>query len=402
MFSAALLALLLAGCASVASAVPSGGSASQPAQPAASPPAAGASPSSALAAPSPQDNQLRVSKSGWTTDFSRHTVPLSEIASGGPGKDGIPAIDKPKMVSLKAGDAFLKPKEAVVAFEHGGEARAYPIQIMVWHEIVNDVVGGDPVTVTFCPLCNTAIAFDRRLEGRVLDFGTTGNLRNSDLVMYDRQTESWWQQAEGQAIVGQLAGRKLTFLPTEVVSWAEFKSAFPRGQVLSRDTGFNRPYGNNPYVGYDRPDSSPFLFQGKPDGRLKPMERVLTLELNGQDKAYPFAALASRRVVMDHVGGQPVAIFFQPGVSSALDGGTVAGGRDVGAAAAFDPRLDGRELRFQAKAGSIVDGSGSTWDIFGRAIAGPAAGKQLKPVVSGTHFWFAWAAFKPATTLYAG
>jgi hypothetical protein len=345
---------------------------------------------------------MRASKAGWKTDFSKHTVPLSEIASGGPGKDGIPAVDQPKIVSSKDSDAFLKSKEQVVALEHKGEARAYPVQVLVWHEIVNDSVAGDPVTITFCPLCNTAIAFDRRLDGQVLDFGTTGNLRNSDLVMYDRQTESWWQQAEGTAIVGQLTGRKLTFMPAQLVSWAEFKSAFPGGTVLSRDTGFNRSYGRNPYQGYDAPDSKPFLFGGTPDGRLRPMERVLTLSLGGRDKAYPFSILAQKTVVNDEIGGQPSVVFFQNGVASPLDAGQVAEGRDVGAGAAFDPRLDAKKLIFSAKDGRLVDAAGGAWDIFGRAASGPYAGRALTSLVSGTHFWFAWAAFKPSTEVYSG
>ncbi|MGH2602162.1 MAG: DUF3179 domain-containing protein, partial [Dehalococcoidia bacterium] len=179
----------------------------------------------------------------------------------------------------------------VIAFEHAGDARAYPLAILIWHEIVNDTVGGLPVTVTFCPLCNTAIVFDRRLDGQVLDFGTTGNLRHSDLVMYDRQTESWWQQVTGEAIVGELTGKQLTFLPAVIVAWSEFKAAYPQGQVLSSETGFLRDYGQNPYTGYDDADESPFLFRGTADGRLPPKERVVTVSLGGEDVAYPWPVL---------------------------------------------------------------------------------------------------------------
>ena len=146
---------------------------------------------------------------GWKTNFEKHSVPYEEILSGGPPKDGIPAVDNPKFVSQKEADKWLKNIEPVVVVEHKGEARAYPLQILTWHEIVNDQLNGLPVSVTFCPLCNAAIAFDRRLDGRLLDFGTTGKLRNSDLVMYDRQTESWWQQFTGEAIIGDPA-RKTT------------------------------------------------------------------------------------------------------------------------------------------------------------------------------------------------
>jgi hypothetical protein len=367
-----------------------------------SPPRAQASSPAPSVSTAAGDDQLRVSKAGWRTDFSKHTVPLSEIASGGPGKDGIPAVDRPKFVPLKEADAFLKAREQVVAVQNKGQARAYPIQILVWHEIVNDSLAGDPLTVTFCPLCNTAIAFDRRLNDQVLDFGTTGNLRNSDLVMYDRQTETWWQQAEGAGIVGQLAGQNLRFLPAELVSWEEFKKTFPDGVVLSRDTGFSRDYGRNPYQGYDAPDSKPFLFGGKTDSRLKPMERVLTISLGGQDKAYPFSALARKGIVNDEVAGQAVAVFFEKGAASPLDSSQIGDGRDIGTAAAFDPRLDGKKLTFSTKDGHIVDDGGGTWDIFGRASSGPYAGRSLAPVIAGTHFWFAWAAFKPATEIYKG
>ena len=159
----------------------------------------------------------------WKTDFSRHTVPLDEIVSGGPPKDGIPAIDHPMFVAVHEADRWLGQREPVVVVRLGDETKAYPLQILIWHEIVNDVVGATPVAVTYCPLCNTALAFDRRLDGRVLDFGTTGRLRYSDLVMYDRQTESWWQQATGEAIVGSLAGAELTFIPAPLVSWKTVK-----------------------------------------------------------------------------------------------------------------------------------------------------------------------------------
>src|SRR5918995_6875783 len=160
-------------------------------------------------------------RAGWETDFSKHSVSFDEFMSGGPGKDGIPAVDDPKFVAVQDAD-FLEDREPVIELVVEGEARAYPIQILIWHEIVNDVVGGVPVAVTFCPLCNTAIVFDRRVDEQTLDFGTTGNLRNSDLVMYDRQTESWWQQFGGEALVGGLTGTELERLPARIVAWRQF------------------------------------------------------------------------------------------------------------------------------------------------------------------------------------
>ncbi len=340
--------------------------------------------------------------SEWKTDFGKHSVPFSEIMSGGPPKDGIRAIDRPEFVGVGAADGWLKPREPVILFVHGPDARAYPLQILIWHEIVNDTVGGLPVAITFCPLCNTAIAFDRRVREKTLDFGTTGKLRFSDLVMYDRQTESWWQQATGQAIIGVLTGTPLTPLPAQTISWKTFKEAFPGGKVLSRNTGYNRPYGENPYVGYDDVNSSPFLYRGPRDPRLRPVERVVTVSLGGEDVAYPFSALEKVRVVNDTVGGQKIAVLFEKGVASALDGRSIPESRDVGAAGVFERTVGGKVLTFAVAGGRITDAqTGSTWTILGTAIAGPLAGAHLVPVVHGQHFWFAWAVFRPKTRIYA-
>jgi len=190
----------------------------------------------AIATAAAQGDELRLE---WpNTDFSKRTVEISEIESGGPPKDGIPALDRPGFMSVRRAELWLKPEEPVIALRVGEEARAYPIQILMFHEIVNDTVGGIPVAVTFCPLCNASMAFDRRVEGRVLDFGTSGRLRFSDLVMYDRQTESWWQQFVGKGIVGRYAGIKLARIPSSIVAFGDFAAAYPKGRVLSRETGF--------------------------------------------------------------------------------------------------------------------------------------------------------------------
>ncbi len=347
----------------------------------------------------PQVEQL--SRDGWRTNFDRRSVPLNEIRSGGPPKDGIPALDHPKFVGVAEANGWLKPVEPVIALTVGGQSRAYPLQILVWHEIVNDSVGGVPVTVTFCPLCYTAIAFDRRAANRVLDFGTTGNLRKSDLVMYDRQTESWWQQVIGQAIVGDLTGTQLTVLPASLVSWDAFRTEYPEGTVLSKDTGFSRTYGANPYAGYDSANTQPFLFDGKPDGRLAPKEHVVTVSLGGEDVAYPYTLLKQRRVVNDTVGGAPIVVFYRPGTSSGLDSGSVSDGFDLGASGVFASQLDGRRFTFKAAGSDFLDSeSGSRWNLLGRAVTGPLAGRRLDPIVHADDFWFAWAAFKPATRVY--
>jgi len=203
------------------------------------------------------EDELNVSSRGWATDFSRHTVRLDEFLSGGPGKDGIPAIDEPTFVSVQDAEAQLEGREPIVVVEVDGIVRGYPIRVLIWHEIVNDTIGDVPVSVTFCPLCNTAIAFGRRLGGRLLDCGRTGNLRNSDLAMFDRQTETWWQQFGGEGIIGELAGDLLTQVPAAVVAWEDFAAQNPNAGILSQNTGFSRPYGRNPYVGYDTIDQPP-------------------------------------------------------------------------------------------------------------------------------------------------
>ena len=336
----------------------------------------------------------------WATDFSRHTVPLEEIVSGGPPKDGIPALDRPAFVPVDEAGRWLKDEEPVVVIERGGTARAYPYQILIWHEIVNDVVGGLPLTVTYCPLCNTALVFRREHGGRLLDFGTTGRLRHSDLIMYDRQTDSWWQQATGEAIVGELAGEELAPYPAQTITWRTFREAHPGGDVLSRETGYDRPYGRNPYVGYDR-GRRPFaqFFRGEPDDRLPAMERVVAIAVDGVHVAYPFRRLAEVRVVNDQIAGVPVAILWAPGTASALDAESVAGGRDVGATGVFSRRVAGRTLDLRpAGDGRFEDRqTGSTWTVTGASVAGPLNGTRLNPLPHGDYLWFAWAAFRPAT-----
>ena len=344
-----------------------------------------------------------ISQRGWKTDFSLHTVPYDEILSGGPPRDGIPPIDDPKFTTTEGASQWLGDQEPVIIFSLNGDVRAYPLQILTWHEIVNDLVGGVPVSVTFCPLCNAALVFDRRLDGVVHDFGTSGKLRNSDLIMWDRQTESWWQQFTGEGIVGKLAGKKLTSLPSQVISWEDFKAANPEGKVLSRDTGFSRSYGRNPYAGYDRADNPPFLFDGELDGRLLPKERVAFLTVGDESAAFPFSILEVERAVNYTVNGQDLVVFFKTGTTSALDRSSIAGSRDVGAVGVFDPNLDGRKLTFSADGDSIVDNeTGSVWSLLGKATEGPLTGKELAPVVHDSNFWFAVAAFKPDTKIYQG
>ena len=345
-------------------------------------------------------------KSEWPkTNFDKTSINFSEILSGGPPKDGIQSIDKPSFVSFSNADKWLKPNEPVVAIEINGEAKAYPIQVLIWHEIVNDELKGTPLTVTFCPLCNSSIVFDRRLEfngkSYLFDFGTTGKLRNSDLVMYDRQTESWWQQFVGTAIVGDLTGAKLKVLLSFIISYANFKESYPNGIVLSKKTGYMRNYGKNPYVRYDDINNTPFLLQNSPDRRLPPMERIVNVSINGINKIYPFSTIQKEKVLHDTVGKTNLVIFHLPGTSSALDKASIANSRDIGAATVFETMLDGKQLSFKRKDEVFVDEqTKSHWNITGKAIKGPLTGKQLTPIIHGNHFAFAWLAFIPDSLIY--
>ncbi|PKO72172.1 MAG: hypothetical protein CVU20_03190 [Betaproteobacteria bacterium HGW-Betaproteobacteria-14] len=335
------------------------------------------------------------------TDFSKRSIDLAEIRHGGPPKDGIPAIDRPHFVTASAARAWLAPQEPVIVLRLGGRARAYPLQILMYHEIVNDTFAGSPVAVTFCPLCNASIVFDRRLDGRTLDFGTTGRLRKSDLVMYDRQTESWWQQFTGEGIVGVHTGRQLRMLPSEVASFAEFAAAYPVDEVLSQRTGHSRPYGRNPYRGYDRVGQNPFLFDDPVDKRLPAMERVLAITLGGRTRLHPFAQLEGRPVINESLAGTPYVVFARSRVRSALDAERIAEGRVIPAASAFRRDLGGRMLDFAPSEDGAVDAqTGSLWNAFGEAFAGPLQGRRLEAVPGGVHFAFAWLAFRPDSEIY--
>lgn len=335
-------------------------------------------------------------------------VDVSEIISGGPPPDGIPPIDEPKFEP--AGEVtWLTDKEPAMVLEIDGDARAYPLQVMTWHEIVNDTVGGVPVTVTFCPLCNTAYGYLRpEVNGEVTTFGTSGSLYHSNLVMYDRASESWWPQALGEAVTGPLTGARLERIPTQIASWNDFRSQFPDGKVLSRDTGFDRRYGENPYPGYDNVENEPFLFTGEIDGRLAAVERVLGVEEGEEVVAFPYfklseAATDDAAAINDEIGGRAVAVFWLRGTASALDSASFESSRDVGAAAAFARKVNGRTLTFEATGSEIRDKQTlSTWNIFGKATAGELEGQQLKPLDHHDSFWFDWAAFHPDTIVWEG
>ncbi len=345
------------------------------------------------------ENTAQTLAGGWRTNFAKASISPDSISRAA-DKDAIPSLTDPLLVAVAEAD-FLAGVEPVLALESDGVAHAYPLQILRSHEVVNDTLAGRPLLISYCPLCNSAIVFDRVVDGRVLEFGVSGFLSNSDLIMFDRDTESWWQQLTGEAIVGDHTGERLEILPSSIVAWADFKTAFPSGLVLSNETGFAYDYGLNPYYRYDEIDSAPTHAIGPWDPRLPAKERVVAVELDGESVAYAFSALEETPVVADEIAGTEIVVFFKAGTASALDGKSIEDSRDVGAAAAFLPFVDGMRLSFRVAGELFVDDqTGSRWDILGRAVSGSLQGSSLQPVVNGSHFWFAWAAFHPETRVW--
>jgi hypothetical protein len=335
--------------------------------------------------------------------FPPPLVPIEQILSGGPPPDGIPPIDEPEFISVSEADEWLTDEEPIVVLDIDGDVRAYPVQIMIWHEIVNDVVGGVPVAVTYCPLCNSAISYVRAIEGRETTFGTSGRLFASALVMYDRATETLWTHFDGRAVVGVLAGHRLEPVASPLLSWGAFKASHPDGLVLDRGaTGFGRPYGNNPYQGYDNPSSFPFLFSGSVDDRSAAMQRVVGVRIGDDARAWTLEAISGGTATATNtsVGDTDVLILWIAGQSSALEGAQVSAGRDVGSVGVFSPVVDGETLTFRTADGAFEDEeTGSTWDVTGRATAGELAGSQLERIPHLDSFWFAWSTYAPGTDL---
>jgi hypothetical protein len=316
--------------------------------------------------------------------------------------DTVPAIDRPAFEAPDEAARHLQPEVPVAVLEVAGEVRAYPLAILVWHEIVNDTVGGVPVAVTYAPLSGGVQAFRRTVAGRVLSFGGSGKLYRSNLVMYDRATRSLWPQLRGEAVLGPLRGASLERLPIQIGSFGDFRGSYPNGRVLSAATGAARVYGATPYAGYDsRRAPSDSFFAVAPDRRLGAMERVVGVRTAAGSRAYRYATLRSAGAILDRIGGQEVVVLWREGTRSAVDTPLIADGRDIGSAGVFVPVVDGRRLDLSPAPGGFVDRqTGSVWSVLGVATGGPMAGKRLDLVEHMDAFWFAWAAFAPATEVF--
>jgi hypothetical protein len=350
------------------------------------------------------DGQIEQVTAMWPTDWENRTVGLDEFQLGigrNDPRDVIAPIDAPNFEPA-ASATWLDPREpgALVQFED--DVRFYPLSILTRHEIVNDEFGEVPVVVTFCPLCNAAVSFDRRVDGQVLRFGVSGLLRNSDLVMWDDVTTSLWQQITGEAVVGDFAGTELDPIPTSIVAYGDVLENFPDARSLSRDTGFSIEYGANPYQAYSS-STIPFLFDGELDDRFAPLSRVVGVTVDDDEKAYPFSAVTTERAINDEVGGIPIAVFWGGETVDALDASVIAESDVIGSGIAYDRRVADQLLTFAPSDGAgdvrgdtFTDAeTGSTWTLLGRAIAGPLEGQQLQTVTHRNEFWFAWAAFFP-------
>jgi hypothetical protein len=326
--------------------------------------------------------------SATAEEKEKSIVPLDQIVGGGPPPDGIPSIDNPKFISVQEASKFLEDSELVLGLNINGDIRAYPLQILVWHEIVNDEIGSIPVAVTYCPLCFTNQVFNRTIDDgqEVVEFGTSGKLYNSNLVMYDRTSKSLWSQAMAEGIVGKYAGTKLERVPFDVAYWKEWKQLYPDSKILSRDTGSNRPYGVDPYGDYYTNSDVLFPISNR-DDRLGLKEIVVGFENKGQYKVYKLQEIEDNKVINDQVNGKSITLFSSyPFMIRA-----------------YDPIAQGQTLEFtyNPKSKNFLDEqTGSEWNFEGKAISGQMKGKQLTRLPFDEGFWFEWVAFHPKTEIY--
>lgn len=342
----------------------------------------------------------------WETDLNKKRVSLDEFLTL-LKPDQIPPIDKPRFISLEEAKNTYFEHEPVIAVEINNEAKAYPLSVLMYHEIVNDVVGGTPIIATYCPLCNAAIAFHRNLihDGKMyeLDFGVSGMLRKSDMVMWDRQTQSWWQQFTGEALVGDLTGASLEFIPSLLISLGDFAKNYPNGTVLSTNNGLGEvDYSSNPYVNYDDMDNeTPFLFKGEVDKRLPAMERIVDVSFGNTTRIYPLSIIQKEVVINDVIENQPLVIFYESKTVSVLDAKNIKESKAIGAVTVFSPIVENKTLTFRSKNEKFYDlETNSEWSITGKCVSGEYKGTQLESIRSGNHFAFAWFAFEPDSEIY--
>lgn len=317
------------------------------------------------------------------TNGEKHLIPLNKIRGGGPPKDGIPSIDNPQFA--EANDApFVSDSDVVIGLKINGEAKAYPLFILVWHEIVNDNVGDVPVAVTYCPLCYTSQVFERSIDGKAVEFGTSGKLYNSNLLMYDRLTDSYWSQSLGLAVKGEITGMKLKTVPFDLITWKNWKQLNPDTLVLTTDTGHTRSYGVDPYGNYYNEPRIMFPVDNR-DDRLFPKEIIIGFDDGDTYKAYTQKDIEEQDPINDKVGSIPILLVSEFEQNSR----------------AFERTIEDSVLEFEYKDGKLVDiQTNSEWNYDGNAVSGPMKGKNLERMSIHPGFWFEWVAFHPDTLLY--
>ncbi|MBD80876.1 MAG: hypothetical protein CL840_18310 [Crocinitomicaceae bacterium] len=345
----------------------------------------------------------------WNTDTSKRNIVLSELISVLP-RHSFPTINYPDFLEKESGLASFYQYEPVIAVSINGESKAYPMNMLTMHEMSNDSLGGIPILPTYCPLCNSSVVYDRRLtyKGKeyVFEFEVSGMLRNSDMVMADKQTETWWQQLTGKGLVGELSGVELKVIPSMVISVREFFERYPDGKILSPKNGTSseEQYGTNPYESYDNQLNKPYsryYDYSKLDKRLPAMERVIDLEGKNGYKIYPYSAIAQKGVINDSYDDKNIVIFYKPGLISILDQKDISKSKAVGSVTMFSSEVDGSVLTFKKEKEVFVDQeTGSSWDITGRCISGKLKGKELTPERYSNHFAFAWLTFYPESEIY--
>ena len=345
----------------------------------------------------------------WKTDTSIRNIDLSEISTI-VQRNTFPRIDYPKFVLKDEGLESFYKYEPVIAVELNGEAKAYPLNMLTMHEISNDVIGGVPVLPTYCPLCNSSIVYSRILnhkeQKKLLTFEVSGMLRKSDMLMADKETETWWQQLTGEAVVGELTGAQLKIIPSLVISVEEFFDSYPKGKILSTNTQTRAQgrYGYNPYVNYDDPDGKPmesFFDINNLDSRLPAMERIVDIKGEKGYKIYPFTKIAEKGVINDTFERKEIVLFYNDKTISVLDNRIISISRNIGSVTLFSRVLGTDTLSFLKSGNRFIDDqSHSEWNITGKCIKGKLKGKQLKKIVHGNHFAFAWLAFYPDSEIY--
>ncbi len=317
-------------------------------------------------------------------------IPLSSVLSGGPGKDGIPSIDSPQFANVSE-ISYLNTDDLVIGVKVGNEVRAYPHPILDWHEIVNDDVNGLKLAVTYCPLTGTAIGWNRNVEGKTTTFGVSGLLHNSNLLPYDRETDSNWSQMRLDCVNGERIGIAIQVEQLVETTWETWKSLYPDSKVLTTETGFQRSYGVYPYGNYKSTDITNFPLTNE-DRRLHLKTRVLGVAINEQARAYPIDLFQgdTTSIINDAVGGTPIV---------------VVGNQTRNFIVAFQRSFNGDLLELSptedlSDTAIAQDQFGNRWNIFGEAVSGPQTGQKLQNVTSYIGYWFAWAAFHPDISIY--